>query len=69
MSDSLKWVKARASGSSGGNCVEVAGHDSRVLVRDTKDKSGPALRFSADAWRQFADQVKKNLASDTTFRA
>jgi hypothetical protein len=23
MSDSLKWVKARASGSSGGQCVEV----------------------------------------------
>lgn len=62
MSDSLKWVKARASGSSGGNCVEVAGHDSRVLVRDTKNRTGPMLKFTPDAWRRFAKQVKRSLA-------
>jgi hypothetical protein len=67
VSDSLKWVKARASGSSGGNCVEVAGRDSRVLVRDTKHRTGPILRFSADAWTAFAEQVKADasLSSDS----
>jgi hypothetical protein len=37
--------------------VEVGSAD-RVLVRDTKDRSGPVLRFSPAAWRRFADQVK-----------
>jgi Domain of unknown function (DUF397) len=63
MSDSLKWVKARASGGSGGNCVEVAGLPDRTrLVRDSKDRTGPVLRFGPDAWRRFADRVKRSLA-------
>ncbi len=46
---------------SSGNCVEVAGQDRRVLVRDTKQAgAGPVLRFSAQAWRRFADQVKRS---------
>jgi len=60
------WVKSSYSGGSGGNCIEVNDQDSRVLVRDTKDRTGPTLRFSPDAWRRFADQVKgeRSLASD-----
>jgi hypothetical protein len=63
----MKWRKSSYSGQSGGNCVEVADHDSRVMVRDTKDRTGPALRFSADAWRRLVEQVKANagLASDS----
>jgi hypothetical protein len=53
------WRKSSYSGSNGGNCVEVGGHGRRVLVRDTKQAgTGPVLRFSPDAWRRFADQVK-----------
>jgi hypothetical protein len=59
------WRKSSYSGDGGSNCVEVSGDDSRVLVRDTKDKSELALRFSTDAWRRFAERVKKNLASNT----
>jgi hypothetical protein len=33
----LKWRAASYSSNGGGNCVEVADNDSRVLVRDTKD--------------------------------
>lgn len=63
MSDSLKWVKARASGGSGGNCVEVARLSDRTrLVRDSRNRAGVVLRFSPDAWRRFADQVKRSLA-------
>lgn len=62
----LKWRTASYSSNGGGNCIEVADHDSRVLVRDTKDRSGPTLWFSAGAWRRFADHVKAgtSLASD-----
>ena len=62
----LKWRKASYSSNGGTDCVEVAGHDSRVMVRDTKDCEGPVLRFSAGVWRRFADHVKADasLASD-----
>ena len=49
-----RWRKSSYSGN-GGDCVEVAAHDhgneaGRVLVRDTKDRTGPVLRFSVAAW-------------------
>ncbi len=61
----MNWRKSSYSGQSGGNCVEVAGHDGRVLVRDAK-RAGVVLRFSPDAWKAFADHVKADasLASD-----
>jgi hypothetical protein len=53
------WRKSSYSGSNGGNCVEVGDRGRRVLVRDTRQAgTGPVLRFSPDAWRRFADQVK-----------
>jgi hypothetical protein len=54
------WRKSRHSGN-GGNCVEVADHDNRVLVRDTKNRAGVVLRFCPDVWRRFAEQVKRSL--------
>jgi hypothetical protein len=60
------WVTSSYSGGSSGNCVEVADHGSRVLVRDTKDRAGVMLRFTPEAWRRFADQVRseRSLGSD-----
>jgi hypothetical protein len=55
------WVKSSHSGSQA-NCVEVAARD-RVLVRDTKDRGGPVLRFTPDTWRRFAVQVKADMPS------
>ena len=60
--DALNWRKASYSASNGGGCVEVGGTPSAVLVRDTQDRTGPVLTFSAGAWRRFADQVKRSLA-------
>ena len=54
----LNWRKASYSSNGGGNCVEVADHRDRVLVRDTQARSGPVLRFKLAAWREFAGQVK-----------
>jgi Domain of unknown function (DUF397) len=56
----LCWRKSSYSGNGGGNCVEVAAHGSRVLVRDAKGRVGPVLRFSPGTWRRFADQVKRS---------
>ncbi|MEU7847367.1 DUF397 domain-containing protein [Micromonospora parva] len=48
------WRKSRRSGSSGGNCVEVADNLPGVVgVRDSKDPAGPALTFGPAAWRAF----------------
>ena len=55
---SPRWRKSTYSGSNGGGCVEAAGHDGLVLVRDTQDRSGPVLRFGHAAWRRFTGQVK-----------
>jgi hypothetical protein len=62
----MNWRKSSYSSSNSGNCIEVADNDSRVLVRDTKNRTGPILRFSADAWRRLVEQVKADvrLASD-----
>ncbi len=54
----MNWRKSSYSGQSGGNCVEVADRDNRVLVRDTENRAGVMLRFTPDAWRRFADQGK-----------
>ena len=61
--DDRAWRISSHSGGQG-NCVEVAGHGNRVLVRDTKDRTGLVLRFSPAAWRRFTDQVKRSLEPD-----
>ena len=53
------WRKSSYSGNGGGNCVEV-GQAGVVLVRDTQDRTGPVLTFSADAWRRFALRLKQS---------
>jgi|HubBroStandDraft_2_1064218.scaffolds.fasta_scaffold327004_2 hypothetical protein len=58
----LSWRKSSYSGNGGATCVEVGNAD-RVLVRDTQDRIGPVLRLSPAAWRRFAEQVKRSLAS------
>ena len=54
------WIKSSYSGGSDGNCVEVSDHSDLVLVRDTKDRTGPVLRFTPDSWCKFAIQVKRS---------
>jgi Domain of unknown function (DUF397) len=48
------WLKSSYSGANGGNCVEVAAEPSAVHVRDSKDKQGPSLSFTPQAWAAFA---------------
>ena len=53
------WRKSSYSGGNGGNCIEVGTNPGigRVLVRDTKDRPGPVLRFTPAAWKRFADRI------------
>ncbi|MEV0110743.1 DUF397 domain-containing protein [Nocardia sp. NPDC050799] len=47
------WFKSSYSGGSQ-DCVEVAFIEGDVVgVRDSKDRSGPALSFSSAAWDMF----------------
>ncbi|MFC9326622.1 DUF397 domain-containing protein [Kitasatospora sp. NPDC057015] len=47
------WRKSTHSGGQNG-CVEVAdGFTDTVPVRDSKNPTGPALVFTADAWQAF----------------
>ncbi|MEV6522737.1 DUF397 domain-containing protein [Longispora sp. NPDC051575] len=53
------WRKSTKSGSATPDCVEVAfGHDGAVGLRDTKDRSGPILEFTADEWVSFLGRVQ-----------
>jgi hypothetical protein len=52
------WRKSSYSGADGGECVEVAGTTGTVMVRDTQDRNGHALRVPASAWRAFVVTVK-----------
>ncbi|SDX83749.1 protein of unknown function [Amycolatopsis xylanica] len=46
----LRWVKSSVSASSTDDCVELAISDAAVMVRDSKDRSGPRLVLAPAAW-------------------
>lgn len=53
-----RWRKSSYSGNNGGNCVEVANAAPKVLVRDTTDRDGGTLAFSAEAWEWFTATLR-----------
>ena len=54
-----RWRKSSYSGTTGGNCVEVAQNlPGAVAVRDSKDPDGPKLAFGPDEWLAFTAGVK-----------
>jgi hypothetical protein len=59
--DDMNWRKSSYSSDNGGECVEVASPAGAVAIRDTtQDGTGPVLRFTATAWREFASQLKRS---------
>ena len=62
MTGNTMWRTSSYSGGSGGDCVEVRDDTGRVLVRDTKDRTGPVLPFTPQAWQRFADRVKHSFS-------
>jgi len=53
----MDWRKSSYSGANGGDCVEVASPEG-VAVRDTTDRDGVTLTFTAEAWLQFTHRLR-----------
>jgi len=53
----MDWRKSSYSGANGGDCVEVASAEG-VAVRDTTNREGVTLEFSADAWQRFTRRLR-----------
>ncbi|MFC3894715.1 DUF397 domain-containing protein [Lentzea rhizosphaerae] len=61
MAAELRWIRSSYSGGGGEACVEFAVDlQKTVLVRDSKDRSGPQLGFSALAWSAFVVTVSSS---------
>jgi hypothetical protein len=52
------WRKSTYSDGNGGDCVELASDSGTILVRDTTDRDGVALAFSAGAWQEFSRRLR-----------
>ncbi|WP_320068394.1 DUF397 domain-containing protein [Micromonospora sp. RTGN7] len=55
------WFKSSKSGPNCDNCVEVAYVTEAVGVRDSKDKSGPALIFAPVEWHAFVAGTRDGM--------
>ncbi|MGW2349728.1 DUF397 domain-containing protein [Actinacidiphila glaucinigra] len=47
------WFKSSYSSGEGGECVEVAFAAGAVHIRDSKERSGPVLTVTPEAWAGF----------------
>ena len=63
LSSELEWRKSSRSGAS--NCIEMAIAEQAVLVRDSKDKAGPALSFSRTVWETFVHGIRSGQLGRT----
>jgi Domain of unknown function (DUF397) len=55
--NSANWRTSARSGNNGGNCVEVAGLDHMVAVRDSKHPDGPTLRVTRTGWHTLTTDI------------
>lgn len=56
--DHAQWRKSSRSGA-GNACVEVTElADGARAIRDSKNRSGPVLRFTASEWAAFTSGVR-----------
>ena len=53
----MQWRKSSYSNGGSNACVEVASTNG-VLVRDTTNRDGGTLSFTAAAWQEFADSLR-----------
>ncbi len=53
-----RWFKSSQSSGNCDNCVEIAFVGEVIAVRDSKDRSGPALLYTRDEWDAFLGGVK-----------
>jgi len=53
------WFKSSRSGPNCDNCVEVAFVSGAVGVRDSKNRTGPALVFGTGGWAAFVGSARR----------
>ncbi|MGH3247974.1 MAG: DUF397 domain-containing protein [Trebonia sp.] len=51
------WRKSSYSGGAANDCVELASDNGMVAVRDTTNRDGGTLAFSAEAWQDFLTRI------------
>ena len=56
--DGHVWYRSSYCTGAASSCVEVAWDEGNVLVRDSKDPTGPVLRFTGEEWRAFLEGVR-----------
>ncbi|KDQ70473.1 DUF397 domain-containing protein [Streptomyces halstedii] len=55
------WFKSSySSGAAGGDCLEVAAQSEAVLVRDSKNPTGPMLTLTQRGWSAFVAYAAGN---------
>jgi hypothetical protein len=59
-SATLTWRKSSASAGAD-ECVEFARLNRTVLVRDSRDKSGPTLSFTSTEWQALLTRIQAAL--------
>jgi uncharacterized protein DUF397 len=52
----LSWLKS--SFCADGTCLEAAGTDDGIVVRDAKNVKQPVLRFEHSVWLEFLEGIK-----------
>jgi hypothetical protein len=53
----MNWSRSSYSVGNGA-CVEAGTEPDTVAVRDSKDATGPVLRFTPAQWRKFLDYAR-----------
>ncbi|MFE1958885.1 DUF397 domain-containing protein [Streptomyces sp. NPDC059479] len=54
----IRWRKSSYSSGEQGECLEVADGYADIPVRDSKNPTGPALRFQPTNWASFIESLK-----------
>ena len=52
------WRKSTYSDGNGGECLETASDTGTILVRDTTNRDGGTLAFTAEAWERFTGSLR-----------
>ncbi|APU12394.1 MULTISPECIES: DUF397 domain-containing protein [Actinoalloteichus] len=53
------WFTSTRSSGASNNCVEVRRRSDRVLVRDSKNRSGAVFAFGRGEWGAFLSRLKR----------
>jgi Domain of unknown function (DUF397) len=54
----MEWRKSSYSSNGGADCVEVGQASGTVAVRDTTNREGGTLGFTAQAWQTFLKTIR-----------